>query len=118
MLTIWRLVRNTIAGGLGWLAFVVAWRRVLASGDAVGVAGVVLVAVGFAAVIAIMRLWVGHNRRIYARKGPRRGRQASTQVTPVVDSLGRPLVITADRWDREVVVSLSALGHKHIDGAR
>lgn len=79
-------------GLASWALFALAWWRVIDLGAAVSsvtIAGVALTAV---LVLVIDMWWIRHNRGIYRRKGPRRGRP-QVDLAFERDSLGRTLEI-------------------------
>jgi len=109
--------RLVAVGALSWVVFALAWWRVWHLHAQVG-ANVLEAVSGCAAlVLAIDLWWVAHNRRIYRRKGPRRGLPA-----PVADrsrdSLGRPVVWASGALQSQVVVlSLDETGTKTVTPA-
>ena len=104
--------RLAAVGLLSWLTFGLAWLRVRELHAAVS-GGVLVALVGCALVVLAIDLWwVAHNRRIYLRKGPRRGMPAPA-TDGSRDTLGRPVVWLPGADSAQVVVlSLDADGRK------
>lgn len=105
-------VRRALAAVAAWLSFVAAWWYVASRPGAALLSWQLLVLPASLAAVAVLNaVWVGHNRRIYARKGPRRGLPALDEL-PTQDRLGRPLRldVPAVRAAREVVVDVGASG--------
>ena len=99
-------------GVVSWLLFGLAWWRVVDLHAQVR--GIVLVEVLAWAllVLGINVWWVGHNRRIYRRKGPRRGVPVRGRDY-TVDRLGRPVrLLPSTVRPQEVVLSLTSDGTK------
>ena len=78
-------------GLVAWLVFGLAWWRVFRMDAQVGTPVVAEVATCALLVLAVNIWWVTHNRRIYRRKGPRRGIPRRDRDYSR-DSLGRPVV--------------------------
>ena len=104
--------RRALAAVIAWIGFAVAWVLVARRPGAVVLSEQLLVVPASAVLVAaISGWWIRHNRRIYQRKGPRRG-------VPVVlgppgeDRLGRPVHLDlADLVGaQEVLVETSPLG--------
>jgi hypothetical protein len=82
---------------LGWMAFFWGWSFVLGTVNVQTVfATLVFIAVSLAINVAIVALWITHNIRLFARKGPRKGVR-SLAFNSESDFLGRRLV---GDWDR------------------
>ena len=108
-----RFPRRLLPVGLvAWLVFGLAWWRVFLMHAQVGapvVAGVLACAL---LVLAVNIWWVTHNRRIYRRKGPRRGIPRRGRDYSQ-DSLGRPVVhLATGSRPAEVALRLRADGTK------
>lgn len=107
-----------VAGVASWLTFAWAWWRVTETDSGVSTETLAALAGCALVVVAVDLWWVEHNRRIYRAKGPRRGRPHLDEPI-VVDSLGRPLLISkrAERAS-EVVVAVTGTGTKTYRAAR
>lgn len=87
-----RFPRRLLPVGLvAWLVFGLAWWRVSRMHAQVGALVVGEVVACALLVLAVNIWWVTHNRRIYRRKGPRRGIPRRDRDYSQ-DSLGRPVV--------------------------
>lgn len=105
-------VKRAVAAVLAWAAFGAAWLFVAQQPGAVLLSWQLLTLPGSVlSVAALNAFWVRHNRRIYDRKGPRRGLPVVEHV-PTHDRLDRPLRldVSALRVAREVVVDLDSAG--------
>lgn len=105
-------LRRGLAGIVAWAVFAGAWVFVLRRPGAVLLTRELLVIPASAVLVAsVSALWIRHNRRIYRRKGPRRGIPADSGP-PVQDRLGRPVALdlSALRGVQEVVLETTSLG--------
>ena len=99
-------VRRVLAGTASWLLFALAWWVVLRRPGAGLPLAVLALPLSAVVVLLVTALWIRHNQRIYARKGPRRGLPAAPPL-PDVDRLGRRVLLTADAVRHpEVVVDV------------
>ncbi len=92
-----------------WALFFYWWREVLGftrGGDVIFV--LVFLAIAVSATTLLNLVWVGHNVRIFRRKGPRTHVPEVSQERDT-DSLGRPIRLTAPASIRRCpVVTISA----------
>ena len=99
-------------GVASWLVFALAWWRVVHLDAQVRASVLAEVLACALLVLATDVWWVRHNRRIYRRKGPRRGVPARDRDY-TVDVLGRPArLLPPTVRSREVVLSLTPDGTK------
>ncbi len=106
---------RTVAGIVAWVVFGLAWLFVLTRPGAALLSPRLLVIPGTVLVVMLITtFWVRHNRRIYARKGPRTGLPAADD-NPTHDRLGRAVRIDlpSARQAREVVVDLDDHGKSY-----
>lgn len=92
-----------VVGLVSWLVFGFAWWRVGELHAQVGNDVLAAVVVCAVLVLGVDVWWVRHNRRIYVRRGPRRG-LPSADPDRSCDSLGRPFVWADGVVDAPVVV--------------
>jgi hypothetical protein len=92
-----------MVGAVSWLVFGLAWWRVGAMHAQVGNDVLLAVLVCALLVLGVDVWWVRHNRRIYVRKGPRRGLPAP-HLDGSRDALGRPVEWAVGASDAQVVV--------------
>lgn len=105
-------LRRALAAVVAWLAFAAAWVFVVRRPDAVVLWTQLLVIPASAVAVALISAWwIRHNRRIYQRKGPRRGIPVDAGP-PVQDRLGRPvhLDLASLVGVQEVVLETTSLG--------
>lgn len=107
-----RFLRLRLVGVGAWVVFALAWWRVVTLDAMVSVDTLAVLAGCALIIVAVDMWWVGHNRNIYRRKGPRRGRpEVAGPYTR--DSIGRPLDIHVSTSDAaEVTVSVGVDGTK------
>lgn len=99
-------LRRVVVGTGCWLIFAAAWWLVLRRPGAGVPLAVVALPISAVAVLFVTALWIRHNQRIYARKGPRRGLPAAPPL-PDVDRLGRRVLVPSDAVGHpEVVVDV------------
>ena len=108
-----RLPRRLLPVGLlSWAVFALAWWRVTDLHAQVGRPVLVDIVACALLVLAVDLWWVGHNRRIYRVKGPRRGRPPGG-FDYSVERLGRPAeLVPAAALAREVALEVSSSGAK------
>jgi hypothetical protein len=82
--------RRVVLGVLAWLLLGLAWWLVLRRDPSSWVGDLLVPLVAALVVAPLTAAWVRHNRRIYQRKGPRRGLPAVASPW-ATDSLGVPL---------------------------
>ena len=105
-------LRLALVGVLSWLLFALAWWRVRELHAEVGEDVLAALVACALLVLAVDLWWVAHNRRIFRRKGPRRGLPAPA-VDRGRDSLGRPVRWVDGAGDAQLVVlSMAADGVK------
>lgn len=105
-------IRRGLVAAVAWGVFAAAWVLVVRRPGAVVLsAQLVVIPVSAVLVAVISAWWIRHNRRIYQRKGPRRG--IPTFAGPVgEDRLGRPvhLDLPSLAGVQEMVLETSSLG--------
>lgn len=110
-------LRRALAAVAAWSGFAVAWVLVVRRPGAVVLSEELLVVpLSAVAVAALSAWWIRHNRRIYQRKGPRRGVPVELGP-PAQDRLGRPvhLDLAMLLGAQEVVLEANGLAKTYRD---